>query len=118
MSSQDHARSYQGDIEMQKETVLALHNVETLPNFKEEKGSETIWYIAGERIPIITSGKTEEKGDFFTVVLDEVMKEPMTLKVFLKDAPKNYGSIKKFLEKMGHYPLRTEQKKDERVVKV
>ena len=103
---------------MQKETVLALHNVETLPNSKEEEGSETIWYIAGERIPIIISGKTKEKGDFFSVNISEAVGKPMLLKVFLKDAPKNYSSIKRFLEKMGHYPLRTEQKKDERVVKV
>lgn len=118
MSLLAHVQSYQGDTEMQKETVLALHNVESLPNSKEEKDSETIWYIAGERIPIITSGKTKDRGDFFSVCLDEVMDEPMTLKVYSKDAPKNYASIRRFLERMGHYPLRTEQKKEERVIKV
>ncbi len=103
---------------MQKETVLALHNVEKSLNSKEEQGSETIWYIAGERIPIITSGVTKAEGEYFTVNLDEVRKEPSTLLVPLKDDPKNYASIKRFLERMGHYPLRADQKKDQRIVKV
>jgi hypothetical protein len=115
MSSPDHARLFQGGIEVQKETVLALHNVDRL---KDSRESETIWYIAGERIPIIISGKTETEGDYFTVKLDESMGEPMTLLITLKDDPKNWNSIKRFLERMGHYPLRTEQKKDERIVKV
>jgi hypothetical protein len=101
---------------MQKETVLALHNVDRL---KDSTQLETIWYIAGERIPIIISGKTETEGDYFTVKLDETtMCEPVTLLITLKDDPKNWNSIKRFLERMGHYPLRTEQKKDERIVKV
>lgn len=103
---------------MQKETVLALHNVEKSRNSKEDQGLETIWYIAGERIPIITSGKTEAEGEYFTVKLDEVLDEPMKLLVTLKGDPKNWNNIKRFLEKMGHYPLRAEQKKDQRVVKV
>lgn len=104
---------------MQKETVLALHNVDKLKNSKEDKDSETIWYIAGERIPIITSGKTEDEGDYFTIKLDHVVvNEQVTLHVRLKDDPKNYNNVRRFLEKMGHYPLRTEQKKDERVFKV
>ena len=77
-----------------------------------------IWYIAGERIPIITSGKTKAEGDYFTVKLDKVLDEPTTVMVTLKDDPKNWNSIKRFLERIGHYPLRTEQKKDQRVVKV